>query len=235
MNHPGDSRLDEPLYKSRTLLPVSTPTYLHLSRSMKSITSASSCVILLLTASFPQAAEDSLQLRGEIQPITETDVKPAIAGRIRKLHVGLGEKVKAGDLLAEIDDADTLSTVKVRAPGAGTVLRLPVIEGQFVLTPSELDAGTTLTTIADLSKVIVEAHVEPKQAARLPLQTSLQVTTVPFSKEKMEATVSFIAPIATVKGSIKGFTVQAIIDKPQPQLQPGTVVQLNVPAALHSK
>jgi multidrug efflux pump subunit AcrA (membrane-fusion protein) len=47
----------------------------------------------------------------------------------------------------------------------------------------------------------------------------------------MEATISFVAPIATVKNNVKGFQVQALIDKPNPRLRPGMTVNMTVPIA----
>ena len=47
----------------------------------------------------------------------------------------------------------------------------------------------------------------------------------------MDARISFIAPIATTKSSVKGFQVQALIEKPDPRLSPGMTVTLNIPIA----
>lgn len=45
----------------------------------------------------------------------------------------------------------------------------------------------------------------------------------------MDAHIAFIAPIATTKNSVKGFQVQALIEKADPRLSPGMTVTLNIP------
>jgi multidrug efflux pump subunit AcrA (membrane-fusion protein) len=47
----------------------------------------------------------------------------------------------------------------------------------------------------------------------------------------MQAEISFIAPVATIRNGIKGFTVQAAISKPNMRLRPGMTVQMTIPIA----
>ena len=49
-----------------------------------------------------------LQASGEIEPAFSVDIKPEVGGKVMALHVTTGQDVQAGDLLAEIDDADLL-------------------------------------------------------------------------------------------------------------------------------
>lgn len=47
--------------------------------------------------------EESIQASGIIQPSTRVDIGVQVTGQVRSLNVGLGQKVKEGDLLATID------------------------------------------------------------------------------------------------------------------------------------
>jgi RND family efflux transporter MFP subunit len=49
------------------------------------------------------ASDRALALPGSVQPLEETVVYPRASGYVRKWHADLGDKVKEGDLLAEID------------------------------------------------------------------------------------------------------------------------------------
>jgi multidrug efflux pump subunit AcrA (membrane-fusion protein) len=51
----------------------------------------------------------SVLVSGDVLPLTQLDVKPEVGGRVKKLHIIPGEKVKAGQLLVEIDDRDILT------------------------------------------------------------------------------------------------------------------------------
>ncbi len=46
---------------------------------------------------------ESIQSTGQVKPVTEVQIGAQVSGRITKVHVDFNSKVKAGDLLAEID------------------------------------------------------------------------------------------------------------------------------------
>ena len=126
---------------------------------------------------------------------------------------------------------DKLSKTKVIAPGDGTVLTVPVVEGQVVISAASVNSGTTLMTIANLSKLIVQAHVNQVDVAKLMLKQEVTLSAESIKDEALDATISFIAPVATVKNAVKGFSVEAVIDKPTQRLRPGMTVQMTVPIA----
>ena len=126
---------------------------------------------------------------------------------------------------------DKLSKTKVIAPGDGTVLTVPVVEGQVVISAASVNSGTTLMTIANLSKLIVETHVNQIDVSKLALEQEVMLSAESIRDESLEAVIKFIAPVATVKNAVKGFTVQAIIEKPSERLRPGMTVQMRVPLA----
>ncbi len=126
---------------------------------------------------------------------------------------------------------DRLRKTKVLSPTDGTALTVPVIEGQVVIAAASVNNGTTLMTIANLSKLLIEMHVNQVDKAKLSLDKTVQIRAEALKDEAMDARVSFIAPIATTKSSVKGFQVQALIDKPDPRLSPGMTVTLTIPIA----
>lgn len=244
--------------------------------------------------------EYSIQLSGDVQPTTPLDVKPEVGGRLKRLHVLPGAKVKAGMVLVEIDDRDILSEresalteiegaqlavdrsrknfergkdlheqklisqetfdnlssefaisqnslakserrkqlvedklskTKVIAPGDGTVLTVPVVEGQVVISAASVNSGTTLMTIANLSRLIVDTHVNQVDVGKLVLNQEVSLSAESLRDEALDAVITFIAPVASVKNSVKGFTVHAVIEKPTARLRPGMTVQMTVPIA----
>jgi len=126
---------------------------------------------------------------------------------------------------------DQISKARIVAPINGTVLRVDVIEGEVVVPAASVNSGTELMTLADLSKLRVTAHVNQVDVAFLKLKQNVDVTMESLRQENMQARVSFIAPTATTKNSVKGFKVQASIVNPSPRLRPGMMVNLTIPVA----
>jgi len=126
---------------------------------------------------------------------------------------------------------DKLSKTKVHAPSDGTVLTVPVVKGQVAIAAASVNNGTTLMTVANLTKLLVESHVNQVDVAKLATGLRVKLEAESIKDEAMEAEIDFIAPVATVKSSVKGFVVQAIIEKPSARLRPGMTVQLKIPVA----
>lgn len=124
---------------------------------------------------------------------------------------------------------DKLSKTKVIAPGDGTVLSVPIVEGQVVVAAASVNSGTLLMTVANLSRLIVETHVNQIDVDRLALKQNVRLSAESIRDEELDAEIFFIAPVASVKNSVKGFTVQAVIAKASARLRPGMNVQMTVP------
>lgn len=146
-----------------------------------------------------------------------------------EFELGRNSLVKAERKLQLVDDK--LNKTKVNAPSDGTVLTVPVIEGQVVIAAASVNSGTTLMTIANLSKLLVETHINQVDVARINVNQAVKLRAESFRDLELEAAISFIAPIATVKNNVKGFQVKALIDNPNPRLRPGMTVNMTIPIA----
>lgn len=144
-----------------------------------------------------------------------------------ELDIGKNNHARAQRKLQLVEDK--LSKTKVIAPGDGTVLNVPIVEGQVIVAAASVNSGTLLMTIANLSRLIVETHVNQIDVDRLALKQKVKLSAESIRDEDLEADIFHIAPVASVKNSVKGFTVQAVIGKPSPRLRPGMNVQMTVP------
>lgn len=144
-----------------------------------------------------------------------------------ELDIGKNNHARAERKLQLVEDK--LSKTKVIAPGDGTVLNVPIVEGQVIVAAASVNSGTLLMTIANLSRLIVETHVNQIDVDRLALKQKVKLSAESIRDEELEADIFHIAPVASVKNSVKGFTVQAVIGKPSPRLRPGMNVQMTVP------
>lgn len=143
--------------------------------------------------------------------------------------IGQNSLVKAQRKLQLVEDK--LRKTKVIAPTDGTVLTVPVIEGQVVIAAASVNSGTTLMTVANLSKLLVETHINQVDVTRLELNQPVKLQVESLKDANMEAKISFIAPVATVKNNVKGFQVQALIENPSTRLRPGMTVNMTIPIA----
>ena len=126
---------------------------------------------------------------------------------------------------------DKLNKTKVYAPGDGTVLTVPVVEGQVAIAAASVNSGTTLMSIANLSKLIVETHVNQVDVSRLAPKQQVRIVAEALKDVEMNAELTFIAPVATIRNGIKGFTVRAAIHQTTARMKPGMTVQISIPVA----
>jgi len=174
----------------------------------------------------------SIDVTGEIQPAEQTELKCNVSGRVKKVHVSTDDHVNAGDLLMEIDAGVEAKAVdgEVRATEAGIIVAVPVIERQSVFAASDSTPATTLILLGDDSKLIVQAHVRDEDIAKLRPKQPVLITAKTVSGEQMQGEVALIAPVATVRNSVKGYTVQVAVDHPNPKFRLGARVQMTIPA-----
>jgi RND family efflux transporter MFP subunit len=143
--------------------------------------------------------------------------------------VGENNLVKAQRKLQQVEDQ--LRKTKVLSPMDGTVLTVPVIEGQVAIAAASVNSGTTLMTIANLTKLLVATHINQVDVARIEPNQSVRLHVESLKDAEMDAKISFIAPVATVKNNVKGFDVQALIERPSARLRPGMTVNISIPIA----
>lgn len=146
-----------------------------------------------------------------------------------ELAISENNLVKAERKLQLVEDK--LRKTKVLAPMDGVVLTVPVIEGQVVIAAASVNSGTALMTIANLSRLLVETHINQVDVARIEPNQTVRLRAESLKDAEMDAKISFIAPVATIKNNVKGFQIQALIEKPNARLRPGMTVNMTVPIA----
>lgn len=126
---------------------------------------------------------------------------------------------------------DRLRKTKVLAAMDGTVLAAgtPLVEGQVVIAAASVNSGTTLMTIANLGKLLVDMQVNQVDYRALSPNQVVKLRAESLKDVEMEARISFISPVAVAKNSVKGFQVKALIDKPHERLRPGMTVNIVIP------
>jgi len=91
-------------------------------------------------------------------------------GPVRRLHAEVGDRVRAGQVLATIDSNLSLSSYPVTAPITGTVLARNASVGESAA------EGAVLYELADLSTLWVDLHVFGRDAEHLAAGSPVTIT-----------------------------------------------------------
>jgi HlyD family secretion protein len=86
------------------------------------------------------------------------------------------------------------ANTNIRATVSGTVLEIPVKEGDQVIQSNNFNDGTTIATIADLSIMIFEGKVDEGEVGKLKLGMPLEISLGAINDKKFDAKLRFIAP-----------------------------------------
>lgn len=86
------------------------------------------------------------------------------------------------------------ANTNIRATVTGTILEIPVKEGDQVIQSNNFNDGTTIATIADLGKMIFEGKVDEGEVGKLKVGTPLKITLGALEGVELDAKLKFIAP-----------------------------------------
>lgn len=86
------------------------------------------------------------------------------------------------------------ANTNIRATVSGTILEIPVEEGDQVIQSNNFNDGTTIATIADMTKMIFEGEVDEAEVGKLRVGMPLDISLGALEKDKFGANLKFIAP-----------------------------------------
>ncbi len=92
---------------------------------------------------------------------------------------------------------------------SGTILEIPVREGDQVIESNNFNAGTTIATIADMSKMIFEGKVDESEIGKLSEGKEIMVVLGAIDQEEFPAKLTFLAPKGVEENGAVQFTIKA--------------------------
>jgi membrane fusion protein, heavy metal efflux system len=144
-----------------------------------------------------------------------------VAGRVTKLAVHDGQRVKAGDVLVEVESrvvGDPPPRLTFKAPIDGVVLETNVILGGTV------EPDKNLLTIIDLSEVDVVAQVFEAQIGAVKVGQSVRIKAIAFPDVTFTGKVKATAAnVSRESGTLRVFVHT---ENPEGKLLPGMRAQL---------
>ncbi len=100
------------------------------------------------------------------------------------------------------------ANTNIRATVDGTILEIPVEEGDQVIQSNNFNDGTTIATIADLGKMIFEGKVDEGEVGKLRLGMPLEISLGAIEEQKFEAKLKFIAPKGVEEAGAVQFKIE---------------------------
>ncbi len=87
-----------------------------------------------------------------------------------------------------------LTNTNVRSTVSGTVLQVPVKEGDQAIEANTFNPGTTIATVADLNKMIFEGRVDEGEVGKLEIGMDLKISFGAIEEKEYDAKLTLIAP-----------------------------------------
>ncbi len=106
----------------------------------------------------------------------------------------------------------TGANTNIVAQISGTILEIPVREGDQVIQSNNFNAGTTIATIADMSKMIFEGKVDEAEVGKLEEGKEIKVILGAINEKEFPAKLTFVAPKGVEESGAVQFTIKADVE-----------------------
>jgi len=105
------------------------------------------------------------------------------------------------------------ANTNIRATVSGTLLEIPVEEGDQVIQSNNFNDGTTIAAVADLGKMIFEGKVDEAEVGKLEIGMPLNITMGAVQDKELNAKLKFIAPKGVEDQGAVQFKIEGDIEK----------------------
>jgi HlyD family secretion protein len=169
-----------------------------------------------------QARKDTLFARKVITISEHDSTKSTIASA----QSDVVQKRAALDLARQgLEDAT------IEAPVGGTIVTRPVTQGSIVTPATGQATGTTLMTIADLSRVRMRVTIDEVEMGNIRVGQTATVAVDAFPDHTFNGVIEKVEPQAVVTQGVTFFPVQITIDNRENLLMPGMNGEVTIKAA----
>jgi cobalt-zinc-cadmium efflux system membrane fusion protein len=145
-------------------------------------------------------------------------VSPRYAGTVRELHAEPGDTVKQGDVLAVLENRETLAAYTIHAPLTGTVIAKNSSTGE--------SAGeeTVLFEIADLSSVWAEIYIFPQYQQAIRKGAPVQL--IAPDGRTAGTVIDYVSPL--VSPETRTFKARCVLADSDGRFAPGSFVRAQI-------
>jgi macrolide-specific efflux system membrane fusion protein len=183
---------------------------------------------------------------GIIQPENKVEIKPPIPGRIEKVLVAEGARVKKGQILAWMSSTERAAMLDAASSKGPEEVKeweamyratpvLAAINGTII--QKNIESGQTFTTqdaiLVMSDRLTVKAQVDETDIAKIKLKQKALITLDAYPEENISAQVDQIAFDATTVNNVTTYIVDVLPDSAPNFMRSGMTA--NVTFDVHSK
>ena len=118
--------------------------------------------------------------------------------------------------------------VNIFSPMSGVIIDRPVELGETVTGSGSFNAGTVISTVADLGTMLVKAGINEVDIGKIHLGQEARVTLDAFPRVLFKGAISRIAPAARLDDQVKVFDVEIALDELGHELRTGMTANLEI-------
>ena len=107
------------------------------------------------------------------------------------------------------------ANTNILAQISGTILEIPVREGDQVIESNNFNAGTTIATVADMTIMIFEGQVDETEVSKIEEGSEIKVILGALEEEEFNAKLTFVAPKGIELAGAVQFKIKANVTIPQ--------------------
>lgn len=118
--------------------------------------------------------------------------------------------------------------VNIFSPMDGVIIERPVELGETVTGSGSFNAGTVISTVADLGTMLVKAGINEVDIGKIHLGQEARITLDAFPRVVFMGSISRIAPAARLDDQVKVFDVEIALDELGRELRTGMTANIEV-------
>ncbi len=107
----------------------------------------------------------------------------------------------------------SIAQTQVRATVSGMVLDVPVEVGNQVIEANNFNEGTSIASLADVTKMIFEGKVDESEVGKIKEGLPLEITVGAIEDKKFDATLDYIAPKGVAENGAIQFEIKGSLKK----------------------
>ena len=164
-----------------------------------------------------------IRVTGDVHPVSTVDIFPDVAGELKRLHVRVGDRVDADQVIAEVDRSrpgQSFAPNPVRSTITGTVTMLPVQVGAMVGT------GSPVARIAQTDQLEIRTAVAERFVSRMRPGMAATVRFDAFPGEQFAARVTEISPVLDAQSRTLG--LKLTLNRRDTRVRPGMFAQIQL-------
>lgn len=112
------------------------------------------------------------------------------------------------------DKFSQLSNTQIRSTISGTILDIPIKEGDYVIQSNAFNPGTTIAAVADMSDLIFVGSVDETEVGLLENGMPVEITIGAIPDEVFSAVIEYIAPQGRKENGTVLYEIKAALSSP---------------------